>query len=375
MGQWGSGRAEAFLHHSRSALDKQRGGPNLFGPMRFTKVRIAATTRVLPDEVVTSEALEAALEPVYSRFGLRVGRLELMTGIRTRRFFPRGWRPSDGSTAAGELALAQAGLGRAQVRLLVHASVCRDFLEPATASVVHHRLGLPPTALAFDLSNACLGFANAVSLVAAQIELGAIDCGLVVAGECGRSLVERTIAALNARTDLTRESLKASFASLTIGSGAAAMVLAREELCPTGPRLVAATSRAATEHHVLCHGDHSGDGMLMETDSEALMHAGNQLAVSTFDAFLAETGWSRESVERVITHQVGVAHRKLLLGSMGIDLAHDFPTVERYGNIGSVSLPLSWVEAREAGFVRAGQRTVLMGIGSGLQCQMLALEP
>jgi hypothetical protein len=30
---------------------------------------------------------------------------------------------------------------------------------------------------------------------------------------------------------------------------------------------------------------------------------------------------------------------------------------------------------REQGFVRAGQRTVLMGIGSGLQCQMLALEP
>ena len=52
-------------------------------------------------------------------------------------------------------------------------------------------------------------------MVAAQIELGAIECGLVVAGECGRSLVERTIAALNARSDLTRESLKASFASLT----------------------------------------------------------------------------------------------------------------------------------------------------------------
>ena len=31
-------------------------------------------------------------------------------------------------------------------------------------------------------------------------------------------------------------------------------------------------------------------------------------------------------------------------------------------------------QAREAGFVRPGQRVALMGIGSGLQCQMLALE-
>ncbi len=343
--------------------------------MRFSKVRIAAATRVLPDEVVTSEAIEEALGPVYERLKLRTGRLELMTGIATRRFFPRGWRPSDGSTAAGELALVQSGLDRARIGLAIHASVCRDFLEPATASVVHHRLALPPSALAFDLSNACLGFANGVSVVANQIESGAIECGIVVAGECGRALVERTIAALNARTDLTRDSIKSSFASLTIGSGAAAMVLAREDIAPRAPRLVAATARAATAHHVLCQGDHSGDGMLMETDSEALMHAGNALAVETFAAFLAETGWSRESVERVITHQVGVAHRRLLLGSMGIDLSLDFPTVERYGNIGSVSLPLSWVEAREQGFVRAGQRTVLMGIGSGLQCQMLALEP
>ncbi len=343
--------------------------------MRFEKVRIAATSHVLPEEVVTSEALESALAPVYARFRLSTGRLELMTGIRERRFFPRGWRPSDGSTAAGEAALARSGVARERIGLLVHASVCRDFLEPATASVVHHRLGLPESALAFDLSNACLGFANAASVVASQIELGAIDAGLVVAGECGRALVERTIAALNAKSDLTRDELKGSFASLTIGSGAAAMVLARKELCASGSRLVAATARAATQHHVLCHGDHSGDGMLMQTDSEALMHAGNELAARTFAEFLAEAGWTRESVERVITHQVGVAHRKLLLGTMGIDLSLDFPTVETLGNIGSVSLPLSWDRARAAGFVRTGQRTVLMGIGSGLQCQMLALEP
>src|SRR5687767_1208362 len=104
--------------------------------MRLERVALAEASFVLPDEVVRSEDLERALEPLYRRLRLREGRLELMTGIRERRFFPRGTRPSEIAARAGELALAGAGaIERGRIGLLVHASVCRDFLEPSTASV------------------------------------------------------------------------------------------------------------------------------------------------------------------------------------------------------------------------------------------------
>lgn len=341
--------------------------------MRFQRTALAAIEYVLPEQVVRSDELEAALEPTYRRFGVHVGRLELMTGIRTRRFFPPGTPPSSVAARAGRAALERAGWPNDRIGLLVHASVCRDFLEPATASIVHHSLDLAPHCAAFDLSNACLGFANALGIVATQIELGAIEAGLVVAGECGRALVERTIRSLNETPALSKAQLKGAFASLTIGSGAAAALLVRSDLAPHAPRLLATTSRAATEHHVLCHGDHADDGMLMQTDSEALMHAGNQLAARTWPAFLDDAQWRPNDVDRVITHQVGVAHRKLLLSTLGLDPALDFPTVEEFGNIGSVSLPLTFARAREAGFIRPGHRTALLGIGSGLQCQMLAV--
>ena len=104
-----------------------------------------------------------------------------------------------------------------------------------------------------------------------------------------------------------------------------------------------ATSLAATEHHELCHGDRvgDGDGPLMDTDSEALLHAGNALAVETWAAFRSEQGWAAEDVDRFVTHQVGVAHRRLLFQNLEIDAERDFPTVEVLGNIGSVSLPLT----------------------------------
>jgi 3-oxoacyl-[acyl-carrier-protein] synthase-3 len=343
--------------------------------MRFENVHIEAVGLALPDEAVTSDDLERRLEPLYERLGASVGRLELMSGIRERRFWPAGTRPSDASTLAGRDALERAGVDPSRIGCLIHSSVCRDFMEPATASVVHANLGLPPTCEAFDLSNACLGFANAMTVTASRIERGELEAALVVSGEDGGPLVDETIAAL-LREGVTRADLKRAYASLTIGSGAAAMVLTRADVARSEHRLVGGVARAATQHHGLCSGDRSdgASGPLMETDSEALLHAGNALAAETWPALLAELGWAAEDVDRVVTHQVGVQHKRLLFETLGLDHDRDFTTVETLGNVGSVSLPITLALAEREGFVRAGHRVAMQGIGSGLHCLMLGLQ-
>jgi 3-oxoacyl-[acyl-carrier-protein] synthase-3 len=112
----------------------------------------------------------------------------------------------------------------------------------------------------------------------------------------------------------------------------------------------------------------------MQTDSEALLHAGMALARETFQLFQTEVGWERSDIDRVVTHQVGVAHRRMLLQTLALEPECDFPTVELLGNIGSVSLPLSISMAREQGFLREGDRLAMLGIGSGLHCLMLAVQ-
>lgn len=351
----------------------------LFAPMRFSNVSLAALGHVLPDERVRSEALEDRLAPLYERLGLRTGRLELMSGIRERRFWPRGTRPSDVAARAGALAIARAGLPAASIGCLVHGSVSRDFLEPATASVVHEHLGLAPTCQVLDLSNACLGVLNGMVLVAEQVERGTIEAGLVVSGEDGRGLVEETLASLLAsRADdrALRTTLKRSFASLTIGSGACAVLLARAQPGDGRPRLLGGAVRADTSAVRLCQGDHAegGGGPLMSTDAEALLTAGTALAARNFEDFLRELEWTRDSIERVITHQVGSAHRRALFEALGLAPDLDFPTVETLGNTGSAALPTSLSMAVEAGHVRAGQRVALLGIGSGLSSLMLGAQ-
>ncbi len=340
--------------------------------MKFEHVCIESLALVLPDEVWTSAEIEDRLRPLYERLKLPAGRLELMTGIRERRMWPEGTRASDASAAAGRAVLAQSQLRADQVELFIHAAVSRDMLEPATASFAHRKIGLPAGTQIFDVSNACLGFLNALTIAAGLIDSGQIKCALVVAGENGRPLVAETLRTLVERP-LTRNEIKPYFANLTIGSGAVGAMVCHRSLA-RGPahRLLGGVARAATRHSELCQGDNFGtEALAMQTDSEQLLLAGVALAHETWAEFTARQG---ANFDRFICHQVGTAHRRKLYETLGLDLARDFSTFERLGNTGSVALPATLAAAVEAGAVRAGDRVGLLGIGSGLNCLMLAVE-
>jgi 3-oxoacyl-[acyl-carrier-protein] synthase III len=345
--------------------------------MRYQHVSLEAVCHTLPPDVVSSSEIEARLRPVYERLGLPEGRLELMTGIRERRFFPRGTRPGQISAETARRAIDMSGIDRRHFGALIHGSVCRDQLEPATASYVHHRAGLPANAFVCDISNACLGLLNGAILVADMIELGRIRAGVIVGTEDGRPLVEGTIESLLANPSLTRREIKADFASLTIGSGSAAIVLCDRKLSRHEHCLLGGAFRTDTENHELCTGGDSasaGDPLRMQTDSEALLLAGINLAADTWCETRRVLGWTNDDVQKVVTHQVGRAHRKLLFERLGLDLSLDLPTVEYLGNTGTAALPTALSVAAEQNRMQPGDHVALLGIGSGLNALMLGIE-
>jgi 3-oxoacyl-[acyl-carrier-protein] synthase III len=343
--------------------------------MKFEHTCIESLAVALPDEILTSTEIELRLRPLYERLKLPEGRLELMTGIRERRVWPAGTRASDASAAAGRAVLAKSGLKAEQVELFIHSAVSRDMLEPATASFAHRKIGLPATTQIFDVSNACLGFLNSLTVAAGLIESGQIKCALVVAGENSRPLVEQTLTTLLGRS-LSRNEIKPYFANLTIGSGAVGAVVCHRSLVKGhAHRLLGGVARAATQHSELCQGDtHGADSLAMQTDSEQLLVAGIALAQETWREFSGPHGWGRESFARFICHQVGSTHRRKLYEALGLELATDFSTFETLGNTGSVALPATLSAAIDANAVHEGDRVGLLGIGSGLNCLMLALE-
>ncbi|MFA5266231.1 MAG: 3-oxoacyl-ACP synthase III [Opitutaceae bacterium] len=343
--------------------------------MRFENVCIESLATAFPEETWSSAAIEERLRPLYERLKLPFGRLELMTGIKERRFWPDGTQPSQASAAAGKAVLARSGISPDKIGLFIHAAVCRDMLEPSTASFAHRLIGLPEKTQIMDVSNACLGFLNALTLAAGLIECGQIGAALVVSGENGRPLVEQTLRTLLDK-QLDRNQIKPFFANLTIGSGAVGAVVCHRSLAK-GPqhRLLGGVATAATQFNDLCRGDtHGAEALQMQTDSEALLVAGVQVARRTWQDFMDSTGWNKDSIDRTICHQVGATHRRKLYEMLELDIRKDFSSFENYGNVGSVSLPATLALAVEGGAVKEGHRVALLGIGSGINCMMLALE-
>ncbi len=348
--------------------------------MKYEKVCVEAIVSTLPPEVVTTNALEEELSPLYERLHLPYGRLELMTGIQERRLWNRGILPGDESVVTGQELLRVTGFDPGRVGALLHASVCRDYQEPATACAVHDRLGLCQNGFVYDISNACLGLLTGMVQIANMIELGQIEAGIVVGTENSRILMETTIKYLNADNCITRQELKKAFASLTIGSGSAAILLVNRNLSKTGNRLCGGSVQANTTQCHLCRSGvdvsagGTGRGQLMWTDSETLLHEGVATAKKCFEYFKSELGWTPETPKALFCHQVGKAHQKLLLEELGLDPSRNFVTLPRLGNTGSVACPTAAALGIATGFAVPGDKIAMLGIGSGINVIMLGIE-
>ncbi|MBI1347445.1 3-oxoacyl-ACP synthase III [bacterium] len=386
--------------------------------MKYNRVFVDAIGYELAPVVVTSTDIEARLEPLYTKLRINPGQLEAWTGIAERRWWDEGHKLSDGATQAARRALEQSNVAARDLEVLVYAGVCREQFEPATACAVAANLSISRDAAVFDVSNACLGVLNGMVDIANRIELGQIRAGMVVSCESAREIIEYTIHRL--LEDMSMDALTKSLATLTGGSGAVAVLLTDGSFSRQHQhRLLGGVTKAAPEHHNLClwgfesllpaavnkvesilpsavtHAklanlmpqlvqDKVG-GLLparlsyafnqfMHTDSISVLRYGVDLGVKTWDSFLAKIGLRSDQIDKVICHQVGKGHREQVLSTLGIPTDKDFCTFPYLGNIGTVSLPLTAAIADERGFLERGDRVGFLGIGSGLNCLMLALD-
>jgi 3-oxoacyl-[acyl-carrier-protein] synthase III len=335
--------------------------------MLFQHVAIAGLAHIDAPRRLTSDEIHARLKPTLDRLGIKYNVLEEVAGVRERRLWDGEVKASDAATLAGVKALADAGIDADRIGLLVNTSVSRDYLEPSTASIVSGNLRLPDTCQNFDVANACLAFLNGMDIASRMIERGEIDYALVVNGETADLAYEKTLDRLS-RDDVTEEQFRDEMATLTLGSGAAAMVLARSELAPGAPRYRGSVTRSATEWNQLCRGDLVHDRMI--ADGRMLMIEGLKLGQKTFAAARAALGWVVEELDEFVIHQVSKAHTKAFLKAFRIDPKKVLTIFGEHGNIGPASVPIVLSKLREGGRLKKGTRIALLGIGSGLNCSM-----
>ena len=205
-----------------------------------------------------------------------------------------------------------------------------------------------------------------MDIASRMIERGEIDYALVVDGETADLAYEKTLERLR-RSDITEEQFRNEMATLTLGSGAAAMVLARAELAPGAPRYKRRRHprgdrvERAVPRQPRPHGHrhpHAADRR-HEARAEDLRRAPRS----------RWAGWSRSSTSSSSTRSARCTPQAFIQ-AFGIDPKKVLTIFGEHGNIGPASVPIVLSKLRELGRLKKGDRVALLGIGSGLNCSM-----
>lgn len=328
---------------------------------------LLAVEMSLPQVTVTSDEIDEMLTPARKRLRLPKGVLQRVAGVYERRWWKdtaNGWK--QGVVLAAERAMAKAGIMRDQVGLLINASVCRQHLEPAVSTQIHHSLGMPRSCMNFDITNACLGFVNAMTVAAGMIDAGQIRYALVVGAEDVEEVQRGTVDRLNSKS-ATRADFNNQFAALTLGSGAAAAVLGPADEHPEGHRLKVTQARAGTEHNELCIGDMED----MRTDSAGLLENGISLILDTWKG-ANDDGLDFASIEHFIPHQVSMVYTRNFSKITGVGMERIPVSFPDWGNVAAEAVPMTLAHHQEK--IARGERVLLMGVGSGLNTAMMEVQ-
>ena len=334
--------------------------------MRYENVCIEGLGYKIPEKVITSKWLDEQFKMLDSG-RMRLG-IEKITGIREFRWWDEGIAFSDGAVMAIEDVLAKTGTDRGEIQCLINASVNRDYVEPATASIIHHKVGLSPDCMSFDVCNACLGFMNGITLIANMIELGQIDTGMVVSCEGSRYCQQATMERF--KTNQNKQFLRDNLASFTIGSAAVAMILTRAEKSKTGKKLLGGVSYCETKYHDLCKAMPDW----MTTSLGGMLTEGIDVTFAAWKKARKSFGWDDISRLKFCGHQVSKTHHDAMVELIGVDPSQSYSIFQGLGNTVSASVPLSFALALENNFIKDGDTVCLVGAGSGINCLVLGVQ-
>ena len=319
------------------------------------RIRIADLSSYLPTRVVTSAEIEGMVND-YSPT-LPNGVIERLFGIQERRFAGANEQVSD-MAARAALPIVERW-GRQHIGCMIFAAACGDMIEPATANIVQHKLGL--SCPVFDVKNACNSFTTAIQIGGALIQSGHYRNVLIVNGEKLQDAIQFNIQ--------DSEDLKRRMAGFALGDAGAAMLL---EASDDARGVVHQYFETLGEHWKLCTvaGGGSvnprGDFLYFEGAITEMREVFFENMARFVDRGFDGAGWKVEEVKCFFMHQVALSNIAALAERCKLPRERIYTIVDRYGNIAAASIPVAMHEAQKKGLILKGDKIVLLGMAAGV---------
>ncbi len=157
----------------------------------YRNIKIAAVAASVPTERVSVDSF------IDLNGKETVEKFKAMTGIKEfRRSLPHQTASDFGYAAANRI-LEERNIDRNTIGALVFVAHSTDYRRPATACVLHHRLGLSKDCAALDISLGCSAIVYGLQAVCAMIESSDISRALLIVGETMTKMTNKNDRSVN----------------------------------------------------------------------------------------------------------------------------------------------------------------------------------
>ncbi len=321
--------------------------------------KIAGLGKYVPEHIVTNDDLSKLMDTNDAWIQER-------TGIKERRHIKKG----DGNSTAkmgvkaAEIALERAQLDKADVDMIIFATLSPDYYFPGCGVQVQHLMGME-TVPALDVRNQCSGFVYAIATADQFIKTGMYKNILVIGSENHSGGLDMTT--------------RGRGVSVIFGDGAGAAVLTREEDPTIG--ILSSHLHSEGQHALeLCLEGPSTEQwvpQLMEKKFEeqipyypymngqfVFKHAVTRFAQVIMEG-LTQNKLQPTDIDMLIPHQANLRISQFVQKKFGLRDDQVYNNIQRYGNTTAASIPIALTEAWEEEKVKEGDTVVLAAFGSG----------
>jgi 3-oxoacyl-[acyl-carrier-protein] synthase-3 len=323
---------------------------------------ITGTGIALPSRVVTNAELAAQLGEDIQPF------VSGTLGIDERRWCAPDESTADLAVTAARRALEAAGHPPESVDLLIVATDTPEYVSPATASVVHGRLGLPTRAGTFDLNAGCAGFVTALDVAWKYLAADPRYTRILVVGVYAMS---RYLDPRDKKTvTIFADGAGAALVEATGAPGILASELFADGRFCDGMGIFAGGTRTPITAEVLAAGDRNRLRFVQKYPASVNEEGWPRIV----RAVLARAGATPDDVDLWLWTQVNRSTIVTVMGTLGQPMARAHTVMHKWGYTGSACLPMALHDAIEAGRLRDGALVVLTGSGAGLAMGTVALR-
>lgn len=308
--------------------------------IKFHEISIRGISATVPKNKLN-------LSDLKNEFGLNeIKRIAMSTGIDSVGIALPDQRASDFCFHAANQLMHELSIDSSSVDAIIFVSQTPDYKMPATSCVLQHRLGLPKSALAFDINYGCSGYIYGLYQASLLIHSKSCKRVLVCVGDTiskhlkpNDQKVRLVFGDSGAATIVESGADDIAFNIMTDGSGFKNLMIAKNQ---------------------------DDNNAYLNMDGSKIMEFALREVPPSIDSALLQMQWKKEKVGIYALHQANQFMLDYLRKKLDIKKQQIPIAIKHYGNTGPASIPLALCHHKKSFNKESLSKVILSGFGVGL---------